>query len=273
MDRDALAEAQTLLRRHDADRWRTTLFAPASVQPRLTALYAFNVEIARVRETVSEVILGQIRLQWWREALAEIAGGGKVRRHPIVQAVTQADLDLALLGKLVDARERDLDEASFADLAALEAYAAATSGDLAVGAAKLCGVEEAKAVHAAGTAYALTGSLRALPFFSRVRRNVLPADLVAASGLTPEAIHDGKAGAKLAAAVEPVALRARALLDEARGLGIPKQARVIALQAKLASLWLDRLARHGHDAFAPRLQAPHPADIWRLFFANLFGRF
>jgi len=273
MDKEALAEALSLLRRHDAERWRTVLFAPADVQPRLMALYAFNVEIARVRETVSEAILGQIRLQWWREALGEIVAGGNVRRHPIVQAIQQAGIDTAALTKLVDARERDLDEAPFADLAALEAYAAATSGDLAGIAAKLCGLEEMKAVHAAGTAYALAGSLRALPFFSRVRRNVLPADLVAAAGLEPETIHEGKAGAKLAAAVEPVAMRSRALLDEARGLGIPKQARVIALQAKLATLWLDRLAAAKYDAFAPELQAPHPADIWRLFFANLFGRF
>lgn len=261
MDPEALAEAQTLLRRHDSERWRTTLFAPAGMRERLVALYAFNVEIARVRETVSEALLGQIRLQWWREALAEIAGGGGVRRHPIVRAIADAKLDTVLLGRLVDARERDLDDTPFADLGELEAHAAATSGDLAVAA----GGEVCRDI---GTGYGLAGSLIALPHFSRQRRNVLPADLVAAAGLTPETIHEGKAGALLEAAVMPVAKRARELL--ARGGDVPKP---VALQGTLAKLWLDRLQRAKHDAFAPVLQAPHPADIWRLFFANLFGRF
>ena len=261
MDPEALAEAQTLLRRHDAERWRTTLFAPAAERPRLVALYAFNVEIARVRETVSEAILGQIRLQWWREALAEIASGGVVRRHPIVQAIAAAKFDPAHLTRLVDARERDLDDAPFANLGELEAYAEATSGELAVAAAG----EECRDI---GTGYALAGCLLALPYFSRQRRNVLPAELVAAADLTPEIIHEGKAGAKLAAAVEPVAKRARELLARGRASN-----NAVALQRTLARLWLDRLKRAGHDAFARELHAPHPADIWRLFFANLFGRF
>jgi phytoene synthase len=261
MDPEALAEAHTLLRRHDPERWRTTLFAPAGMRERLVALYAFNVEIARVRETVSEALLGQIRLQWWREALAEIAGGGPVRRHPIVRAIADAKLDPTLLGKLVDARERDLDDTPFADLGELEAYAAATSGDLAVAA----GGEGCRDI---GTGYALAGALIALPYYSRQRRNVLPVDLVAAAGLAPETIHEGKAGTRLEATVVPVAKRARELL--ARAGDVPKP---VALQGTLARLWLDRLQRARHDAFAHELQAPHPADIWRLFFANLFGRF
>ncbi|MBL8832057.1 MAG: squalene/phytoene synthase family protein [Rhodospirillales bacterium] len=261
MDVEALAEAQTLLRRFDPGRWRTTLFAKAAERPRLVALYAFNVEIARVRETVSEAILGQIRLQWWREALAEIAAGGAVRRHPIVRAVADAKLDPAALGRLVDARERDLDDAAFADLAELEAHAGATSGDLA----SVAGGEACRDI---GTAYALAGSLMALPHFSRQRRNVLPTALVEAAGLTPETIHEGKAGAKLEAAVLPVAKRARELLVNTDN--VPN---AVALQGTIAKLWLDRLQRARHDAFAPGLQKPYPADIWRLFFANLFGRF
>jgi phytoene synthase len=267
-----LAEARATLRRWDAERWRTTLFARGSAHARLTVLYAFNVEIARVRETVSEPILGDIRLQWWREALAEIAAGGPLRRHPLVSAVAAAGLDPDALGQLVDARERDLDDAAFPDLAALEAYAAATSGGLSVAAFRACGVADADAAaRAVGTAYGLAGLLRALPHFARRRRNVLPADLVAAAGLTFEAIHEGKAGAALGRAVESVSRRAREHL--ARIGRVPKAARAAALPATLARLWLDRLAAHGHDAFAPALQAPRPGDIWRLTFANLLGRF
>jgi phytoene synthase len=273
MDREALAEAEAGLRRHDAERWRTTLFAKGEARAGLVALYAFNVEIARVRETVSEAILGQIRLQWWREALAEIAAGGAVRKHPVVAALAAAKPDTGRLVRLVDARERDLDETPFADLAELEAYARATSGELTQAAFALTGHGEHPAAADIGTAYGLAGLLRALPHFSRARRCILPDALVAQAGLTHERIHDGKAGEALAAAVEPVARRARDLLADARAAGVPKAAFAAALPARLATMWLDRLARHGHDAFAGGLQAPHPADIWRLFFANLLGRF
>lgn len=273
MEAETFAEAEAGLRRYDAERWRTTLFAKGPARARLVALYAFNVEIARVRETVSEPILGQIRLQWWREALAEIASGGPVRKHPVAQALEAAKPDTALLAGIVDARERDLDDAPFADLAALEAYARATAGDLSQAAFAMCDAPGAAAARDIGTAYALAGLLRALPHFSRSRRSVLPDDLVAKAGLSHERIHDGKAGDAIAAAVEPVAARARDLLARARAAGVPKPARAAALPGRLAALWLDRLARHGHDAFAGELQRQRPADIWRLFFANLLGRF
>lgn len=250
-----------MVRDADRERWLCALFAPDRVRPAMLALLAFNLEVARARDAVREPHMALIRLQWWREALAEIAGGGPVRRHPIVRAIADAKLDPTLLGKLVDARERDLDDTPFADLGELEAYAAATSGDLAVAA----GGEGCRDI---GTGYALAGALIALPYYSRQRRNVLPVDLVAAAGLAPETIHEGKAGTRLEATVVPVAKRARELL--ARAGDVPKP---VALQGTLARLWLDRLQRARHDAFAPELQAPHPADIWRLFFANLFGRF
>src|SRR5258708_24245400 len=69
------------VRRFDHDRYLGTMFAREPVQARLFALYAFNVEIARVREIVSEPVIGQMRLQWWRDAITEFAAGA-VRRHP-----------------------------------------------------------------------------------------------------------------------------------------------------------------------------------------------
>src|SRR5438552_16844209 len=74
-----------LVRRHDHDRYLSALFAPEPARAGLFALYAFNVEVAKTREVVREPILGSIRLQWWRDALAEIYGGGPVRRHEVVE--------------------------------------------------------------------------------------------------------------------------------------------------------------------------------------------
>src|SRR6266702_8323096 len=78
---DRLSPVAALVRRHDHDRFQTVLFAPAARREALFALYAFNYEIARVRENVSQPVLGQIRLRWWRESIAAAFAGGPVRRH------------------------------------------------------------------------------------------------------------------------------------------------------------------------------------------------
>ena len=63
------------VRSNDGDRYLATLFAPADKRPFLFALYAFNLEIARVRETIHETMAGEIRLQWWRDVVENTAAG------------------------------------------------------------------------------------------------------------------------------------------------------------------------------------------------------
>ncbi|HTT79866.1 MAG TPA: squalene/phytoene synthase family protein, partial [Stellaceae bacterium] len=116
-----------LVRRHDRDRYRTALFAPAARREALFALYAFNYEIARVREIVTQPILGQIRLQWWREVIAAACAGTPPRQHEVAQQLSDAigrfALCRELFERIIDAREADLADRAPADLAALEDYA------------------------------------------------------------------------------------------------------------------------------------------------------
>ncbi len=66
---DAFAYCAELVRTADRDRFSSSLFAPAQHRGALHALYAFNVEVARVREVAREPLPGEIRLQWWSEVL------------------------------------------------------------------------------------------------------------------------------------------------------------------------------------------------------------
>jgi len=120
-----------LVRRHDRDRYQTALFAPAERRGALLALYAFNYEIARVREIVSEPMLGQIRLQWWREVLDAAYAGTPPRSHPVVvplaAAIREFELSRGYFDRLIDSRERDLADVPPASLAILEAYAEESS--------------------------------------------------------------------------------------------------------------------------------------------------
>ncbi len=109
-----LSPVAALVRRHDRDRFQTVLFAPAARREALFALYAFNYEIARVRESVTEPMLGQIRLQWWRENIAAAFEGGPARHHPVVEALTGSIRELPMtrdhFDRLINARETDLDD-------------------------------------------------------------------------------------------------------------------------------------------------------------------
>ena len=82
----AYAQCEAEIRRDDADRWIASLYWPAPARPRAQALLAFDLEIARVRATVSEPMPGEIRYQWWRDAIetghgGAQPGGRRARRH------------------------------------------------------------------------------------------------------------------------------------------------------------------------------------------------
>src|ERR1700754_1130440 len=105
-DNRNLSYCATLLRRHDPDRYLTALFAPAALRESLFALYAFNLEIARTHEAVREPMMGRIRLQWWRGAIAEAAAGRPYRHEilePLARVIRERSLTLAWFERLIEA--------------------------------------------------------------------------------------------------------------------------------------------------------------------------
>jgi len=106
----------------DRERYLSALFVPAPSRERVFALYACNLEIAKTRESVSEPLIGQMRLTWWFEAIDELYAG-RVRRHPVVEALAAGGarerLDRALFERLLGGREFDLEDEPPATLAEL----------------------------------------------------------------------------------------------------------------------------------------------------------
>jgi NADH dehydrogenase [ubiquinone] 1 alpha subcomplex assembly factor 6 len=261
------------LRRHDHDRYLIALFAPARRREALMALYAFNYEIAKTRETVSEPILGRIRLQWWRESVDEIYGGGTVRAHevltPLAAAIREHRLSREHFDALIDARELDLADEPPASLAALEAYCAETAGRLQRLALEVCDARGETADEAArevGIAYALVGLIRAIPFHARARRHHLPAELVAEVRLDLGTFFELKPTPALAAAVERMAERARYHLASARSArrGLPSAALPALLPARIASGYLRDIEAARGNVFDPRLAAGASRTALRL---------
>ncbi len=271
-----------LVRHHDRDRYQTALFAPAARREALFALYAFNYEIARVRETVTQPVLGRIRLEWWRENIAACYGGGPVRRHPVAAAlaltISERGLTRAHFDRLIDAREADFDAEPPATLDALEDYADRTSSTLTLLGLEALGVSEPAAAEPGrhvGIAYALAGLLRALPLLSILGRSIIPADTAARAGLSRGDIAARRGTPALSAAAAEIAAAARGHLLMARAMrhAAPRQALPALLPAVIAQHSLQRLRRAGYDPFAPALARPDPLQSWRLAAAALRGRF
>jgi phytoene synthase len=276
-----LSACAALVRRYDHDRFLTALFAPAERREALFALYAFNLEVAKTRETVSESLLGQIRLQWWREAIEEIYAG-RARRHevvePLARAVAAYDLPRAPFDRLIDAREFDLTDAPPSSLEALETYADATGGGVVALALHALGSAEPAALAAArevGIAWALTGLARAVLFHARARRQYLPEATLAAAGASTDDLFELRPTAPLAEAVRGVADAARRHLSAARATqpGLPAQALPALLPATLAGLYLDRLSRIGHDVLRRPVEIAAPRRQLSLMIAAWRGRF
>jgi phytoene synthase len=275
------ASLRAMLRQHDRDRYQTVLFAPVERRDALFALYAFNYEIARVRESVTQPMLGQIRLQWWREVIDAAYAGAVPRQHevalPLTEAIQERSLSRASFDRLIDARECDLTDEPPADMAALVDYAEGTSAALQALVLQALGINEAAsgaAARAVGIGYALAGLLRAMPFHAASGRCYIPAAIAAECGLDPadyQRLH-GSEGIRGAALV--IADAAAAFLGEARRQrGIPRAALAALLPAVIARRYLRRLRQARFDPFAPALRVPDTLQSWRLSTAAMTGRF
>lgn len=262
------------VRRFDPDRYLTTLFAPQDRREGLHALYAFNLEIARIPEVVTEPLIGAIRLQWWRETIADVYAGTP-QRHAVVEslakAVTECGLTRSYFDRLLEARSFDQDRHQPANLAELKTYAEATSVSLVHLALEILGVAASAAVDQAasgvGLSWALVGLLRAVPFHGRAGRLYLPADLLEANRVAARDIQLGKASDRLAGVAQTLAGEARAALGRARAVkaAIPRHALPALLLGALADSHLRVLERAGHNLFDPRVQRPalfHEAGLW-----------
>lgn len=262
-----------LVRDLDRDRYVADLFAPAERRGALFALHAFNAEVARVREAITNPLAGEVRLQWWREALAG-NGQGDVRANPVAAALLEAidthRLPRASLEALLEARQFDLYDDAMPTVNDLEGYAGETSSALirlaTLVLAPEAGAASAEAAGHAGVAYAVTGLLRAFPVHARRGQCYLPLDLLAAHGLTREDAVSGVASPALGEVL--AALRALARRHHHAAMtalaGVSAAELPAFLPLTLVPSDLDRLERP-HDPFAGVLPAPAFLRLWRLW--------
>jgi len=269
--------ATDVVRRFDRDRYLSALLAPDSHRPGLMALYAFNAEIARVREIVSEPLPGEVRLQWWRDLL-EGTEHGAVASNPVANTLLQTiktyNLPRKALVAMTEARVFDLYDDPMPSLNDLEGYAGETvSGLIQLGCLVLNGGKDpgtATAAGHAGVAYGLTGLMRALPWQASRRQMYLPKDLLARHNLDPESVFRGEATPELAAALSELRGHVRHHLERVRQAAgeVPVQSRNAFLPLSLVEPYLKKLETPGFDPLKQIAEVSQLRRQWILWRAS-----
>ncbi|MGH6794002.1 MAG: phytoene/squalene synthase family protein [Methylocella sp.] len=269
------AYCEGLLRREDKDCWLASLFVPCESRPHIHALYAFSLEIARVGKIVSEPLLGEIRFQWWQDALE---GAADAKANPVAAAlldtIARFDLPQAPLRELISARAAGLYGDPVQSVAALETYTEATCSNLLRLAARILDGEEpaaslAAAVHA-GIAYGITGLFRALPRNCARGQVFVPAGILQAHGASRDDFAACHASEGVLASLTELRTLARKHLDifYAKLPGLPDKSRPAFLPVCLCEPYLRLMEQPKYDPLKTIIELPQWRRQWILWRAS-----
>jgi 15-cis-phytoene synthase len=250
-----------LVRAQDFRTYAASLFVPPEARRAWIALAAFNAEVAHVRDHVSQPLPGEIRLQWWRDALTggdQSADHSAVEGNPVAAELLRAmalhDLPGEAFVRLIDAHVFDVYDDPMPDMAALEAHCRDTSAALYALRAKVLGVnspETARLAEHAGIAEGLVDVMLGLPRHAARRQLYVPADLMNLHGVVAQEVFLHQVSAPLKEALAHLRREARAQLDQARTMlaDAPMAARPAFLPLAIIEKTLARL--DSSEPFAP----------------------
>jgi phytoene synthase len=264
-----------LVRTHDFARYASTLFVPPGQRRALLALYAFNVEISRVREQVSQPLPGEMRLQWWNDMLAGKGHGG-IEGNPVaaeLQLVIQNwQLPVERLSRLIDEHQFDLYNDPMPTMAALESYLNDTASALFSLAAGIAGDQSDQIEHLArhaGLAQGIAQVMTALPRDASRRQLFVPQQVLQQHGSGMEEVFAGRQTPNLRAVQRQLINEAREHLQTAFTLlaSVPPEVRLVFLPLVLVARDLERMSRADSDPFVPHVTSRF-RTLWTLWRAS-----
>jgi phytoene synthase len=274
-DQDSAAFCADLVRAHDFERYASTLFVNPDKRRALLALYAFHVEISRVRELVSQPLPGEIRLQWWNDMLAG-SGHGGVEGNPVaaelLRAIRTHNLPIEPLSRLIDEHQFDLYNDPMPSMAALEAYIHDTSSTLYALGARIMGRQSEATDHLArhaGLAQGFARVIATLPADAARRQLFVPLQLLESHGSGMEEVFAGKETPQLRVALDQLIGEARAHLKTAFELlaSAPAEVRPLFLPLALLRRDLARMSRADRNPFTPQATS-RLRTLWTLWRAS-----
>jgi len=282
---------RNFVRQHDRDSYLTSQFFPKNLQGFCFAVRAFYIELAMIQDSISNVVIGEMRMQFWKDAVKNISEG-RPPRHPIALALHEASKNVHIapyhLRRIVEAREAELRSPSHLSMETLLAHAEATSSTLNYVLLSILGASSSETYsHAAshlGVTQTLTTLLRALPYHASKGHMVIPASITAKHHVNQdEVFRRGPETAGIEDAVYEFAVVANDHLLTARSvfknekddkIRVPREAMPVFLGAVPSSNFLKRLEESNFNAFDPKLQIRDslrlPWQIWSSNFESTF---
>ncbi|KAI1752895.1 Squalene/phytoene synthase [Xylaria castorea] len=209
------------LRQSDYDSFLIRNFIPESRRDAYDAFRALNLELVRLPELVSNPIIGQMRMQFWHDAINNTFAG-RPPKEPIMILLHSVLLRLAetdpgsspssirfWLLRMVTTREKHMDNRPFLSLAAVEDYAENTYSTLMYSTLAALSVQSTHMDHLAshiGKACGIAALCRGIPVLAAptspvkspdgatvaTSRNpvlLLPLDIMAETGLKEEDVY------------------------------------------------------------------------------------
>jgi len=261
---DSVAQA---VRAGDRDRYLSTLYAPEPKRADLLALYAFDIEVAMIRDRIREALPGEIRLQWWRDAL--LPASSAATGHPVADALKAAiarhGLPQAAFENYLEARLFDLYDDPMPSRTDLEGYCGETAGAVFQLAALILDREAASSATEiaghAGCALAIARLLQDLPRHRARGQCHIPRDLLAAAGTTAEEFVGKEVSPAMANAVDAMAALAAdhhaAFTTASRGM--PPSLRPAFLPVAVVPLTIAAVRKRGRAA----LELPTEIAAWK----------
>ena len=274
MSADALAEAYVhcgqIARANERDLWLAALFTPERLRPHLHALAAFAHETGGIAARVREPVAGELRLAWWREALAgarPAEAAGAPIAAALIDTVTKFALPVSAFEGLLQALTFDVYDDAMESLEALEAYGIATAGALtALRAQVLAEGREPGAQSASDAAGVGLALARAVLDFAAGRRRPLlaPRALLERCGVSlADARVGGGDGVRAALTELADAAEARFNEAEARLAALPAALAPAFARLATARLDLERWRRAGATSFASAAPWRRQWALWR----------
>ncbi|MDP6406276.1 MAG: squalene/phytoene synthase family protein [Alphaproteobacteria bacterium] len=267
------------LRRRDYERFLCGHLAPTALRAGFHTVLAFNLELVAVSQRLQEALLGEIRLQWWRDCLASFANGRPPAGHPLAAAlaglVAECRLSPERLSALIEGRAADLDPEPPADMAALLEHADATAGNLNLLLLEVLGCKgDLTTGLAMAQAWALLGTVRNVPFDAAQGRLKLPRSLLMDAGIGGAQVQASD-GHRLAPVAKALCVEAQRCLAKARSQQprASRSALPVLMCGVLADGYIRRLARAGFDPFAVDLRRPAAWDLTRFYVRARLGRY
>eukprot|EP00794_Sanderia_malayensis_P018545 gene18545-20406_t len=221
-NKSALQYCMDIVRLHDYENYLCTLRIQEQARIAAFAIRSFNVELAKIRENISEKHIGSLRLQFWKDVIQEIFAG-KARAQPVVlllfEVMKKHNLTKIWFNRLIEAREQSLEDSPFLNIVDIEKYGENSVSPVLYLLLECLGIKDVHADHTVshiGKAIGLTTVLRAAPYNLQRRRVYFPLDLMSKHKISQEEIIRGKKYNETSEVVYEIACQANAHLLKAR---------------------------------------------------------